>query len=168
MPSSLNRNALLRLRDPALKGRWIAFVGSGSSTEELAIESITAVFNKTPSRSRFYGGITWDFPEMSSTDAISMTFYETYDYKTTAWLREWHRLIFDPNTSIYGLPADYYRNIQVNMYGTESSSAPVAELELIGCWPTDISPYDYNYHELDGRLIITCTFAVNTMTFKLV
>lgn len=159
----LNRDIGLGLLDPAPSWRWIAEMPSidgAPNVSKFVIESVTATHPKIPSTGRFGGGTNRYYPQMNDIDGTSMTFYETSEYDATRYLYSWQRLVLHPN-GCYGLPKDYKKFMQINLYDNADDSSPKLQVRLNGIWPTDIGSFDLNYTE-SGRRTVTANFSVDS------
>ena len=158
MVEGLSRQAALSAPDPALTSLWIVQVPAAGVN--VIAETMTMSFIKVPAEARFAGGKNKYYPGFAEMDGISITFYETHDHKVSAWLQEWQRQIYDPETEIYGIPAKYRKNITANLFSKASNKAAKV-VTYYDCWPTDRGPYELNYSDLTGRIVIQAQFAVN-------
>lgn len=68
---------------------------------------------------------------------VTVKFYDFVDNTAANALKEWHRQIYDIDTSLMGYPKDYKRDITILMYGPDHS---VVESWLLkGAWPKSIT-----------------------------
>ena len=155
---SLLRSLALSIGDPALSSRWLASI-DGMNAPELVVEAINPGLTTIGSTQRFYAGLMQDFPDTANVPAISITFFETDDYKVTAWLRDWLNLIYDPETEVWGLPIQYKKRMEVRLYRGDSNT-PSAAFELLQVWPTTPAPFDFSYANAEGRVTVTAEFQV--------
>ena len=155
----MERRVLEHLRHPALQGRWVASI-SGFLPEELVIEQIGPNYMyRTGQTSRFYGGRMYDFPDVAHGDPIPITFYETHTFDMADFFYRWNMLKFEPTQGIYGVPADYLRDIVVQLFPVTSSQTPAATLTLQGVWPVDNQPFDLTYVNAEGRIVQQINFS---------
>jgi hypothetical protein len=154
----LNRLSALSAPEPALTSLWKVMIDSGSTL--LLAESMTLSWIKVPAEGRFAGGKNQYFPGFAEMDGLAITFYETHDHAVGKWLQEWQRQIYDPATEIYGIPGAYRKKITANLYSKYSQQAAKA-VTYVDCWPTDRGPYELNYSDDTGRIVIQAQFAVN-------
>lgn len=136
----------------------------GQSAPELVVEAVNPGLTLIGSTQRFYGGMMQDFPDTANVPAVSMTFFETDDYKVTFWLHEWMRNIYNPENEVWGLPIQYKKRITVGLYRIDSDQ-PSAGFELIQCWPTTPAPMDLTYANAEGRITVTVEMQVAFMKF---
>lgn len=68
---------------------------------------------------------------------ITTVFYDFIDNKAGKKLDEWHKQVYNRDTSLMGMPAEYKRNITLLMYGPDHSV--VESWLLIGAWPKEIT-----------------------------
>lgn len=159
----LLRERALSAPDPALTTLWMVRVPFDSSLTFLAAEDCAPTFPKIPAEARFAQGEQRYYPGYKDIDGLSITFYETNDYKVSEWLMQWQKRIF--NNGVYGLPRDYMMPIIVTLY-SKHQSKPVRTLSYQRAWITDRGPYQLNYSEETGRLVVQAQFAVNGLDEK--
>lgn len=152
------RDRALSAPDPALSTLWLVQVPFNSSVTFLVAEDCTATFPKIPAESRFANGEHRYRPGFKDIDGLSITFYETYKYEVSEWLRLWQNMIY--KDGIYGVPSDYAAPITVTLY-SKHQSAPVRTLKYLNAWPTDRGPYQLNYNEETGRTTVQAQFSVD-------
>ena len=93
---------------------------------------------------------------------LTVTFYEDDAGKVITEYDRWARIVFDPVTGAYGLPAEYKKNIVLQYINREDNISVV--FAFGGCWPKSISGYEYDLAAEGGGSNITpaITFAVDT------
>lgn len=155
----LDKIHALNAPDPALKSRFYVYVPDITDLYQCVVETIQPTFNKIPAKPRFTAGRNEYFPDNNDIDGLSITFYETFDFKVTAWLSRWRSKIVHPN-STYGLPKEYKRDILVHVYSYDSEH-PLIIMKYIGCWPTDQNPFNLAYEDETGRLQVDAQFSVD-------
>lgn len=162
----LERSLAHSLPDPAANNLWFLSVPftTGEVYHVLA-ERITAPFYKIAFRPRPADGSSDYFPEVSDIDGINVSFYETYDHRVTNWLNKWRKLIRDEKGN-YGPPSLYKKDMLLRIYARDNLSSPVMSMTYIGCAPTDQTPFEFNYEDETGRLIVEAQFSVDDMTIE--
>lgn len=160
----LSRAFALNVDDPALKENFFVRVADTTSQYQLLAERVTATFPKTPAQARFGGGKNTYFPATCEQDGISIAFYETYDYKTTAWLSKWYNEIIDENGN-YGYPTKYKKTIVVEAY-LPGEDRITMKMTYFGCWPTDRNSFEYTYEDESGRQTVEVQFSVDRMKLE--
>lgn len=152
------RDRALSAPDPALASLWMVRIPFDSSVTFLAAEDCSPTFPKIPAEARFANGEQRYRPGFKDLDGVSISFYETYDYKVSEWLKLWQRKIY--YKGVYGLPKDYMSDIVVTLYSKHKSS-PIRTITYKGAWITDRGPYQLNYSDETGRVIVQAQFAVD-------
>lgn len=157
----LDRIHALYAPDPALKFRFYVHVPDVDDMYSCVVDTISATFPKVPAKARFGGGSNTYFPDTNDIDGLSITFYEAYDYRVTAWLSRWRAKVVKPDGT-YGLPPEYKRDITVMMFNY-SVETPVMTMTYKDCWPTDQNPFALSYEDSEGRLQVEAQFAVDNL-----
>lgn len=67
---------------------------------------------------------------------ITVKFYDFVDNKVGKSLDEWHRLVYNIDSSLMGFPSDYKKNCEIIMYGPDHSI--VEQWVLVGAWPKSV------------------------------
>ena len=68
---------------------------------------------------------------------VTLKFYDFIDNGAANALKEWHRQVYDIDTSLMGFPVEYKRDLTLLMYGPDNS---VVESWLFsGAWPNRLS-----------------------------
>lgn len=147
--------------DPALSTRWYVLVPGATSPTFAVAESVNVTFRKIPSKSRYRTGKNANYADNSEIDGITIVFFETADFQVTKWLKKWREMVFHPDGT-YGLPAQFKKDITVQLLGIDSMS-PKMTVKYTGCWPTDQSPWALDYEAADGRIKVEAQFAVDDM-----
>jgi hypothetical protein len=91
-------------------------------------------------------------------DDITLTFYDFVDNKAGRKLDDWHKQVYNINTSLMGFPAQYKKNITLLMYGPDHSV--VESWLLVGAWPKNISRKDLAWDSNESQEV-TLTMAVD-------
>jgi hypothetical protein len=165
MAGDFGRSMISQILDPALAGRWLAIV-DGKSAPELVVESINPATLGLSATQRTYGGKVRQYAGASGAVTLSVVFYETHDMRTLEFLDTWRRIVFDPDTSTYGLPVEYKRVVEVMMFPLTSSTKPVAMFTMEGAWPVNVSGLDLSYANQEGRLVQSVEMACDTVSFR--
>lgn len=162
---SILRSYAESLGDPALSGRWLAYVGDASPTS-LVVESINPSTIDIAAKPRHAGALTSaPYPDFASYQAVQMVLYENHHYTVTKWIEEWKKKIYNPDTQVYGLPGAYRKDMSIQLYPVDSNS-PIAEFRMLSCWPNGSLQYSYDYQNQEGRIILQATFQLISTTFK--
>lgn len=161
-----SRSTVLSLRDPAGMGRWIAFfdatlIGRGG----INVESIEVPLLETGSHERVYGGEGYSFPNFASKAPIQVSIYEDDQYSATNWIQNWKLKIYDPKTQIYGLPVDYLKDLTVFLLPVDSNTKPTGKITIEGLFPIETSGRSFNYHTIDGRIVLQASFSARAINF---
>jgi len=156
----LSRDYALSVPEPALTTLWRVMIPFGNSVTHLLAESVTLTWLKVPTEPVFSGGKHVYFPGMAEVDGLAITFYETHDYQVSKWLENWQMLVYNVDSGVYGVPAQFKKEITVNLF-SKVSTKPIKIVTYNGCWPTDKGPYELNYQEETGRIVIQAQFAVD-------
>lgn len=157
--SILDRFNALNAPDPALKFRFYVYVPDTTDSYHCVVENITATFVKIPSKPRFNGGSNSYYPDTNDIDGLSITFYEAYDYRVSAWLSRWRALVVRSD-GFYGIPSEYKKTIMIHAYNNNSEN-PTLKLQYSGCWPTDQQPFEFSYEDATGRMTVQAQFSVD-------
>lgn len=154
-------NDVLSLPDSAPAWKWIVRmpIVAGAYLSSLYVEEISLPFNNTSSDGRYTGGSKTYYPSMTDISAVTITFYEDVNYTSMNYLLNWRALVVNPNTYFYGLPSVYKQPIEWELYNGVSG-IPVMAGVLLGCWPTEISPFQLQFGSSD-RIKISHTFSVD-------
>lgn len=158
----MDRNTAFAIADPALTSAWIIRAPFITSQIEVVAEQVTATTYKVPAQARFTQGSNQYYPGTGNIDGLSITFYETHDFRTSEWLMAWKKMVFDPSTGFYGLPVNYKKVLYVDLY-SQFQTAPIRSLKYTGVWPTDQGPYELSYSEATGRTTIQAQFSVDNL-----
>lgn len=148
------------LEDPALQGRWFTYVEGINKPTEVLVEHVTVPWHKTQPTARYTAGTFRHYPGAMDVDGIQMVFYEVWDYRVTKWLNDWRRLVYDPETGIFGLPKKYRKEFVTEFYPPHNES-PTMRRSYAGCFPIEQPPFEMTYAEVDGRVTVSALFAVN-------
>ena len=148
-----------QLKEPASQERWRVRMPNEDYQFQCIAESVEFGFRNVPAKQRPGQGRTFNYADVSTLEAITIVFYETYDYSVTDYLRKWKLLIYNPETGVYGPPSGYERTIIVEMLNYEEDT-PIKTFEYVGAWPTDTSPISASQEDASGRIQITQAFAV--------
>lgn len=159
---SLERDFALSAPPPALKSLWKVQVNFAQSVSFLVAESMSPTFTKVPAEAHFTGGSNDYYPGNADIDGLSITFYEVHNHLVGNWLTAWQKKIYDPQSHVFGLPAEFKADIIVNLYSRQSRQ-PTKVLTYKGCWPTDRGPYELSYDDETGRITIVAQFAVDEL-----
>lgn len=163
--TTLNRIHALGAPDPALSTRFFCFFPDVGEDIYMALAlKVQATFPKVPAKSRHTHGSVRYFPDNNEIDGLSITFYETYDFKVTKWLSRWRGLIVHEDGS-YGVPTDYQKDIVVQCF-LPGSDSPAMVFTYKECWPTDQNPFDLQYEDENGHLLIDAQFSTNKVEMK--
>lgn len=92
-------------------------------------------------------------------DDINLTFYDYVDNKAGRKLDDWHKQVYNINTSLMGFPAQYKKNITLLMYGPDHSV--VESWLLVGAWPKNISRKDLTWEDSNGVQEVSLTLAID-------
>ncbi len=161
MVQLLSREIALSVPDPALSTQWVLRVPFVNSTIQVVAEKVTATFSKVPATARFNTGSNTYYPGTNDIDALSITFYETYDYRVSQWLRQWRLLVVHDDGN-YGVPAEYKKKMFVQMYSSQGNIAQT--LTYHGTWPTDKEAISLSYDDETGRITVDAQFSVDSMS----
>ncbi len=156
---------LLQLKDPALTTRWFVRVANLEGGEELIAETIELSFPGFSPETRVAHGSERHYPGRMTVEPAAITFYETYDYLTTKALDRWRKLVRNPDTGAYGMPAVYKKVIYAYLYGLENNSHMLTAI-MEGCWPTTQQAMSLQYDDDTGRQKIPVSFSVDRFTLK--
>lgn len=152
------RDTALAAPDPALSSLWQVMIPYANGKATLFAETVSLTWFKIPAEGHLAGGRHLYFPGYAEVDGLAISFYETHDHKVGNWLQAWQKLIYNPETEVYGLPKDYKQTITVNLFSRFSSNAAKI-VTYTGCWPTDRGPYELTYSDETGRIVIQAQFA---------
>lgn len=161
-----DRNLILSLRDPAHTGRFLALfdkttIGDGG----INVESVELPVTETGSHDRPYGGQSFSFPNFASNGPVSVSIYEDDAYTAQAWIMDWKKQIYDPQTQIFGVPVDYLRNMTVFLFSVDNSEEPIAKYVIEDLFPIDSGGRAYTYTQIDGRVVLTVSLTARNITF---
>lgn len=161
--SLMSRDYALSAPDPALSTLFFVRMPQdlANTPQFLLAESVSLLVPKISAESSFSNGGYDFFPGFIENDSVSITFYETYNYAVSKWLRDWRKKVSDGRGN-YGLPVEYKKDIIVAMY-SKFSTKPVNVVTYNACWPTDRAPYELNYQEESGRVTVQATFSCDNV-----
>lgn len=91
-------------------------------------------------------------------DEITLTFYDFVDNKAGRKLDDWHKQVYNINTSLMGFPSQYKKNITLLMYGPDHSV--VESWLLVGAWPKTVTRKDLAWDSTETQEV-TLTLAID-------
>lgn len=153
------------LNDPAPDWRYlvrwpeIKGVTSRMANEWVIAETLTFTHPSIPSQGRHGGGTMTYFPDFNNIASSSITLYEDQYYSALFYIMSWRNLVIDQEGN-YGLPIEYKRNIDIEIYSIFDSSEPTIVGTLYGVWPSEISAFEYSYEGQD-RIKLQVDFSVD-------
>lgn len=103
-------------------------------------------------------------PTGARTNDIVLTFVEDERYKIQNLLHQWRRIIYDPFTGLFGLPADYMTDITVSMLDKNNDIS--ANFILRNCFPTSAPSLDLAYNTSDF-VTVSQSFSVQWIDFEI-
>lgn len=91
---------------------------------------------------------------------VTVKFYDFVDNTAANALKEWHRQVYDLDTSLMGYPKDYKRDITLLMYGPDHS---VVESWLLkGAWPKSITrPSNLDWSNQTGLIELNVVLSID-------
>lgn len=159
----LERYLAHALPDPAQGTLWYLSVPfTQGMVYNVYAERIAATFFKTSFRPRPADGRNSYFPEMTDLDGLSITFYETFDYRVTNWLETWRKLIRDADGN-YGPPAVFKKTMTLRIYARDNLRSPIITINYEGCAPSDKTPFELGYDDETLRITVEAQFSVDNM-----
>jgi hypothetical protein len=122
-----------------------ASVGSGTDVDKSTyLVRTTAVPSQNVDEIPLnWQGMDYKIPGKYTYDDFTCTFYVDLDAKVHELFMSWQRMIHDPTTNIYQLPASVLMDQQLELLGLDGN--PVAKYKLIGAWPKNIGNITLDY-----------------------
>lgn len=117
---------------------------------------------------RYYNGHMVKFPGLPNYETISAVFYESEDYATLNYFKEWQKYVYNPDTRVYGVPGDYGWTVEfIGLPVTDYADVKrYISIELFTCWP--ISVQKLSYGNTTDRIKIQVELAFHTMKTTIV
>lgn len=117
---------------------------------------------------RYYKGHNVAFPSLPGYDTVSAIFYESEDYATFNYFKEWQKFVYNPDTKVYGVPATYGRTVEfLALPLTDYEDVKkYTSLELRTCWPLTIQKLSYG--NSTDRIKIQVEFAFHELKTTIV
>lgn len=155
--------------DPALAFRW-RVLELPLGLDPRHVEKVSLPFSKFEAIPIYYGGTNNYYTSITDTDPIQVSLYETHDYKATAWIMSWRKLMWDEVTGKFGLPSEYKFDLSFELLSSVSDSIGVDKVvgtaTGLGCWPSSVDNLEYSYDNSD-RLILSCTLHIDHLTMTI-
>lgn len=145
------------------------FLSSAPDSRVIMCEAVEVAPNINLGRQdRYFNGKMVTFPGLPSVTPITAVFYESEDYSTTDYFRKWQNNVYDPARNIYGVPAEYCKDIEfVALPITDNSEVTrYMSIMLKNCWPVEISKYSYG--STTDRIKIQVEFAYHDLEVTIV
>lgn len=134
--------------------------------EDVIAESVSFSFRHAAAQPRFHYGKNENFAGFTDLQGCSMNLYETYDYRTTQYLKMWKSFVYNSEKRAYYPSTNYKRNITIHIYEDMQSEKPVVIVTLVDAWPGEVSGYDYAYAN-DGRIVLAVPFNVDEVELEI-
>jgi len=154
---------------PAPAWRWVASFPPIKSLQlnQIRCENVTLPLNVQLNHTNFFReGIEYHHISGATHEMVSAEFYESEDYTTTGYFKEWLNMIFDPIKKTYGLPGDYKQPIVFDLIPTVATQGQqVPQLFLEECYPFQIDKPTYGAET--GRITIKVEFIVAQMNLNI-
>jgi hypothetical protein len=134
-------------KNPILK-TLSKLLSAAPDSQIILCENIDILPNITTStQDRYYNGRMTTFPGLPSMPSVSAVFYESEDYATTDYFRKWQYEVYNPDTKVYGLPANYGRDIEfLALPVTDNEDLPrYMSIILKKSWPAEIGKLSYGH-----------------------
>jgi hypothetical protein len=148
---------LINAASGALQRRIGTSLGLGARNG-LTVESVQWTMNKVQQKQRFQGGRYIHRPDFHDIDPVTMVIYETENFDALESILKWKLSVVDSEGN-YGLPADYMKDITMELWNQSSESAAMTRY-LRNCWPTETAPLELNYTD-SGRITLSVTFSAD-------
>lgn len=142
---------------------------SQTSHVKLVCESITLPGMIDLGRQEKYvNGQQIIFPDIPSHETAVAVFYESEDYSTLNYFRAWRKYVYNPDSRVYGVPADY-------AWPVEFIALPITDYEdvhrymsikLLSCWPVSVQKLSYG--NTTDRIRLEVEFAFQQMEVTIV
>lgn len=162
----LERYLAHSLPDPAQNTLWYLICPfTNNQIYHVLAERISATFPKNAFRPRHSEGSFDYFPETSDIDGINISFYETFDFRVTAWLDKWRKLIKDPEGN-YNPPILFKREFELQLFSRDNMTSPTMTILYQGVAPSDQTPIELAYEDETGRIMVEAQFSVDNQVIK--
>ena len=160
----LERYLAHSLPDPAQNTLWYLICPfTNNQIYHVLAERVSATFQKNSFRPRHSEGSFDYFPETTDLDAINISIYETFDYRVTAWLYQWRKLIRDEHGN-YHPPVLFKREMELQLFSKDNLTSPIMTIRYNGAAPSDQTPFEMAYEDEAGRIIVEAQFSVDSQT----
>lgn len=110
-----------------------------------------------------HGGHVITLPSTSEISGFDLTLHEDQKGTSFKYIMSWMEHVQNPHSGGFYLPANYKRNLMVQLQNDRGEVAIRAE--LVGVWPTSPSPISLEGNSSDA-IKIQCGFAIDTMIPK--
>lgn len=117
-------------------------------TRIILCEEFTAAPNvNIGKQDRYYNGRNTSFPGLPSLESCSAVFYESEDYATLDYFLKWQYEVYNPNTRVYGVPAQYGKDIEfiaLPLVDQEDLNSPkYMSITYKKAWPSSVKSLSY-------------------------
>ena len=165
----LSVSDVLNLDRPAPTWRWLCTLPAmdGIIIDPIRCENVEVPFTSTlATQDKYREGMHRNIVSGASYDTVSAEFYETEDYKTTAYFLAWKKRIFDEDKKTYGVPGQYLQFISFRLLPVveSTSGGNYVDLAFEECYPNSIAKVRYGGET--GKVKIKVDFIVHSMSFK--
>jgi len=127
------------------KPSFPAGVAAGSDVEKMTylVRSTVLPSTNVDDIMLNWQGFDYKIPGKYTYDDFTCTFNVDLDAKILEIFNTWQRLIHDPTTNIYNLPATVLADQQLELLGLDGK--PLTKYKLVGAWPKYIAQVTLDY-----------------------
>ena len=111
-------------------------------------------------QSNYRAGKMYHYPSHQNLGSLTLKLYEDVSGQSSAYIKNWQALMFDPNTGLYNPPSQFKLPITITLF--DSAKFDVLVMTYTGCWPQTQDPFALTGGASE-RVIPGITFSVDDM-----
>ncbi len=141
--------------------------GTDNNTEDFKyfVKSTTLPESNVEETSTFYMGHQYKLSSTRRTNDWTVTFVVDDNAYVLKKFWDWHLLLHNPESGMYGSAKDYMTDQTIQLLGIDGS--PICTYNLFGAWPKSIGQVSLDYATNDfANVDVTFTYQYHTVTNK--
>jgi hypothetical protein len=139
--------------------------GIATNTDDFKyfVKSTTLPESILEETSTYWAGQQYKMSGVRKTNDWTVTFLVNEDASIIRKFWDWHLLMHNPETNMYGNPIDYMTDQSIQLLGTDGGI--ICNYKLFGTWPKQIGAVslDYSINEF-ASIEVTFTYQYHTIT----